>query len=1090
MAGRRLRNRKIIVVEGFILPLKETGNKKKKKGEEEGETESDTDENLEHEDDLQFHDLKDMIEISLGATSINASKVAKRFVKLKDLRSGDTYKVVGRFQFTSPWWKVTAKIFCHQKKWYLQGYPSYALRILTEKERDIVSLFLTKCGIHSDHVNIFFEYLTCHGLQFPEVLNTLQQIADKEKKKDENKSRFQSCINRCIFKSVEGQNVLKGLKFQSLMKYLPQLLPRSFLHILDMSNNALENLEQMIRTEVWKLGFRSILSKEFNLIGCEARLSAFEEADLLQTIPEIQKHALIIYDKLKETCWSNGHTYVRIDELTGLRPTEISIESEWDSLNFLKESKIIVIEKKRVYLEHLYNYEKEIAMCIKDLVDKPPWHISLNVEEVLRSAFTPPQMECFSKGKEFESTEDSERVNLDPDQIRAANMMCENPVTVVSGKGGSGKTTLVSLIFKAAVKNMHIAEKEELLQACEDLEQDQSAPEYWDIPTSKIPNADQVEKQNVSKATVLFTAPTGRAASLLNKKTGFPAYTLHQVIWNFNSIQRSKEKQAVFDWKFSEVQVLIVDEGSLVSVKILSTVLNLLMSNANLKKLIILGDIRQLPSIEPGNMLKDVYSSLHQVRWAIELSTNHRAESQLIIDNAAKIAEMGCKSVYTLLEYDAVMHVTNGIEISIPTPDKKFILVSLGSSPVALREAITILLKSAPGLDDPVTSQFIAFRRDDCAVINELCCKHYSGHLTKDHKRKSDFRVGDKVCCTRNGYVMDLTEESTSKLEKKQVRLCNGEIFFIIEDKTVYSNTGTSYSRFLLLDDKQNRPILVNFKEVEKECKLVHAWARTIHTFQGSEANTVVYVVGTAGRQNWQHIYTAVTRGRKRVYVVTSENHFTKAVTAKSPYRNTRLREWLQEKLVKPRLPPCFEGLQFQQQAGWAPTPAELCPALFNSSVSLSQVVPDLTSCVADEIKDRANSQSQKEDSYSEDLAFAQNYSWSPYSFELDNTECIWTKEGPKEAVDTLLQVGDRSTRDKLVGTIGGVSSSSEKSEASWSPGSKRSDNTLAGEEFAPKYSKILMESPLGCKRFKMMTLDNSSPQRGTNKKLFKEESE
>ncbi|XP_072915677.1 LOW QUALITY PROTEIN: DNA helicase B [Hemitrygon akajei] len=1083
MAGRRPRNRKIIVVEGFILPRKEAGEK-----EDEGEVESDTDENLEHEDDLQFHDFGDMREISLGANSIRASKVAKRFVELKDLRSGDTYKVVGRFQLTSPWWKVTAKLFCLQKKWYLQGYPSYALRILTEKECDIVSLFLTKCGTHPDHVKTFIEHFTHHSLQFPEVLNTLHQFADKEKKKDENKSDFQSCISHYIFKSVEGQNVLRGLKFQSLMKYLPQLLPRSFLHILNTKNDALENLEQMIDTEVWKLGFHSILSKESNLIGCEATLLAFEEADLLRTIPEIQKHALVIYDKLKKTCWSNGHTYLSIDELTGLRPTEISIESEWDSLKFLKESRIIVIEKKRVYLEHLYNYEKEIATCIKDLVDKPPWHISLNVEEVLRSAFTPPQTDCLCKGKEFGGTEDSERVNLDPDQIRAANMMCENPVTVISGKGGSGKTTLVSLIFKAAVKNMHIAEKEELLQACEDLEQDQSAPEFWNIPTSKIPDDDQVEKQDVSKATVLFTAPTGRAASLLKKKTGFPAYTLHQVMWNFNSVRHTKEKQAVFDWKFSEVQILIVDEGSLVSVKILSTVLKLLMKYANLKKLIILGDTRQLPSIEPGNMLKDVYSSLQQVRWAIELSTNHRAESQLIVDNAAKIAEMGCKSVYTPLEYDAVMHVTNGIEISIPTPDKKFILVSLGSSPIALQEAITILINRAPGLDDHVTSQFIAFRREDCAVINELCCKHYSKHLTKDEKKKSDFRVGDKVCCTRNGYVIDLTEESTSKLEKNRVRLCNGEIFFIIEDKTVYENT--SYNRFLLLDDKDDRQILVDFKEVGKECKLVHAWARTIHTFQGSEADTIVYVVGTAGRQNWQHIYTAVTRGRQRVYVVTSENHFTTAVTARSPQRNTRLRELLQEKLVKPRPAPYFEGSQFQQQASWAPTPAKLCPALFNSSVSSTQAVPNLTSCVADEIKDRANSQSQKEDSYSEDLAFAQNYSWSPLSLELDSTECIRTKERPTEAVNTLLQVDDGSTRDKLVGTIGEVSTSSEKSEPSWAPGSKRSDNTLAGEGFVPKYSKILMESPLGCTKFKMMTIHNYSPQRDTSKKLFKEESE
>ncbi|XP_051885728.1 DNA helicase B isoform X2 [Pristis pectinata] len=1063
MAGRCSWNREFIVVEGYVLPRKGSAEDEKVKV----EGESDTDENQEHEEDLQFFDLKDIINISLGATSINASSVARRFVKIKDLGSGDTYNVFGRFHFTSPWWKVTAKIFRHQKKWYLQWYPSYALRHLSGKEQSIVSLFLNKCGVHSDYIKEFIDYLSRHDLQFPEVLSILQQIAEEEKKKDENKNGFANCVIPYITKSVEGQHVLQALKFQRLMKYLPQLLPRYFLRTLKMSNDTLENLDQMICTEVWKLGFRSILSKELHLVGCEATLLAFEEADLLRTIPELQKHALIIYDKLKQICWKNGHTYVNIDELTGLRPSEFSVESAWESLKFLKESKIIVIEKKRVYLEPFYSYEQEIATCIKELVDKPPWCISMTVEEVLRNAFIQTQRECLPKGKEVDDTEHSEAVNLDPDQIRAATMMCENPVTIISGKGGSGKTTLVSLIFKAAVENMKVAENEELLQACEDLEQDQSAPECWDIPTTKVPNTGYIKKCEVSKATVLFTAPTGKAASLLRKKTGFAAYTLHQVIWNFNITQYPKEKRAVFDWKFSDVQVLIVDEGSLVSVKNLCTVLNLLMTYANLKKLIILGDIRQLPSIEPGNMLKDIYSSLYQVGWAIELPTNHRAESQLIVDNAAKIAEMGLRSVYIMLDYDAVMHISKEVEISIPTPDKKFILVSLESSPYVLREAINILLRRAPGLDNHVTSQFIAFRRD--------------------HKKYNDFQVGDKVCCTRNGYVVDFTKGLTSESEKERVRLCNGEIFFISEDKTVYTNT--SCMRYLRLDDKENRQILVNFEEVRRECKLMHAWAKTIHTFQGSEADTVVYVVGTAGRQNWQHIYTAVTRGRQRVYVVTSEDQFTSAVTARSPQRNTRLRELLQEKLIKPRPASCFEGLQSQQQPSWVSTPAAPSSTLFHSSVSSTRVLPNFTSCVADEIKDITNTQSQKEDSYSEDLAFAQNYSWSPYSLELDVTEYSRTWERPTEAVDSLLQIGDGSMRDTLAGTTAEASTRSEKIEASWSPGSKRSDDTLAGEGSAPKYSKVLMESPLGCTKFKMMTLDNSSPQRHT-KKLFKEESE
>ncbi|XP_069760086.1 DNA helicase B isoform X3 [Narcine bancroftii] len=1008
-------------------------------------------------------------------------------MKIKDLRTGETYKVFGHFHFTSPWWKVTIKIYCRQNKWYLQWYPSYSLVHLGQKQISIISLFLTKCDVNPIHIKEFIEYLSRDDLEFSKVLSILQQIADEEK--NENKDGFAKSIVTCISNSVEGQNVQQALKFQSLMKYLPQLLPRYFLRILKLNNTILQNLDQMIQTEMWKLGFNSILSKEVQLIGCEASLLAFEESDLLRTIPEIQKHALIIYDKLKRTCYRNGHTYVNIKELTGLRPSEFSVEIEWESLKFLKESKVIVIKMNRVYLECFYKYENEIASCIKELVDKPPWRISVPVEAVLSKACNPTKTEYSTEDKGVDDAQHNESFNLDQDQIKAGNMMCENPITIISGKGGCGKTTVISLIFKAVVENNEMAENEEILQACEDLEHDQSAPGTWDIPIAKTSNdAAGTEKLKISKGIVLFTAPTGKAASILRKKTGFAAYTLHQVIWNFHYTKYSKEKK-VFDWMFSEVQVLIVDEGSLVSVKILSTILNLLMNYANLKKLVILGDIRQLPSIEPGNMFKDMYSSLYQVGWAIELSTNHRAESRLIVDNSTKIAEMGLKSTYITLEYDAVIYLSKGIETSIPESDKKFILVSFESSSYGLQEAISLLLKWAPGLDKHETSQFIAFRRQDCAEINELCCKQYSKHLTRDHKKKLDFRVGDKVCCTRNGYVVNFIEDPNEKsgmdLDKKRVRLYNGDIFFIIEDKTEYGNFITSPTRQLKLDDRENRQILVNYEEIRKECKLVHAWARTIHTFQGSEADTVVYVVGSAGGQNWQHIYTAVTRGRQRVYVVTSEDQFIAAVTARSPRRNTRLRELLQEKLVKLGPAKCFEGLQTQQHTSCVTcTLTAPSTSLFDSSVSSSTVLPHLSSSVANGINVGTNTPSQKEDTYSEDLAFAQNYSWSPYSLELDSNESIGANERSTETVNSLRQIGDGFMSDTSAGTTG-----SKRIKAIWSPGSKRSVNIQADDELVPKYSKLL-ESPLGSTKFMMMSLASSSPSREINKRLFKEKSE
>ncbi len=124
---------------------------------------------------------------------------------------------------------------------------------------------------------------------------------------------------------------------------------------------------------------------------------------------------------------------------------------------------------------------------------------------------------------------DPSTIELDPDQVRAAEMMCANPVTVISGKGGCGKTTVVSLVFKAAMEQQ-TSDTEEVLKACEDFQNDSQGSSNGllsDVNEDKKDNeGSDSDKKPVE---VLLTAPTGRAASLLTKRTGFTAYTMHQV---------------------------------------------------------------------------------------------------------------------------------------------------------------------------------------------------------------------------------------------------------------------------------------------------------------------------------------------------------------------------------------------------------------------------------------------------------------------------------------------------------------------------------------------------------------------------------
>lgn len=103
--------------------------------------------------------------------------------------------------------------------------------------------------------------------------------------------------------------------------------------------------------------------------------------------------------------------------------------------------------------------------------------------------------------------------------------------------------------------------------------------------------------------------------------------------------------------------------------------------------------------------------------------------------------------------------------------------------------------------------------------------------------------------------------------------------------------------------------------------------------FQGSEERTVVYVVGNAGRQHWQHVYTAVTRGRCRVYVVAEELHLKRAVKNKEITRKTRLQRFLREAIAETNS--CPKQMSSPLRKCWQSQELE------TQSVSVTQGAPD-----------------------------------------------------------------------------------------------------------------------------------------------------
>ena len=316
--------------------------------------------------------------------------------------------------------------------------------------------------------------------------------------------------------------------------------------------------------------------------------------------PEIQD-ALTTYDELKKHCYgyNGGHTYLLEKDLklklsASCGKTDIG-EKDWERVSeILEENQAVLCEKvqtagrcgevqttTRVFLYNQWEKEINAANCFQRLFKIGATEIDGGVAPGF----------------------------MDKDQQNAVNRIIDEPLTIICGKGGSGKTTVVLATLQMLPPEM-----------------------------------------------VALTAPTGKAASNLTKKSSgaHEASTLHQLTASFfqwrrqkkawtEKIQNGKIKDNVKvpTWRYSQTEVWVVDECSLVPVSIFADAFHLLLeySEAGLKRVVLLGDHHQLPSIEPGNLLGDLVKHFSTTKNFVELKKCYRTESQLIIDNAKLIQD-------------------------------------------------------------------------------------------------------------------------------------------------------------------------------------------------------------------------------------------------------------------------------------------------------------------------------------------------------------------------------------------------------------------------------------------------------------------
>lgn len=185
----------------------------------------------------------------------------------------------------------------------------------------------------------------------------------------------------CVSLAATG----KAFLVPEFLKFAHRLFPNRVCSMFDECNlSTLESLNEAIKTEPWVVGYWTVLTRRFDLKGCEAKLTSFEECNLLQGMPIVMQDALRIYSSLCTMICKFGHTYVHLWQLKG---KQTNIRNWEESLAYLSTIDAVETSKDHqgnrriVFLPYLRGYEKNIARNLSEMMTKSPWIGDIEINE-------------------------------------------------------------------------------------------------------------------------------------------------------------------------------------------------------------------------------------------------------------------------------------------------------------------------------------------------------------------------------------------------------------------------------------------------------------------------------------------------------------------------------------------------------------------------------------------------------------------------------------------------------------------------------------------------------------------------------------
>jgi exodeoxyribonuclease V alpha subunit len=318
--------------------------------------------------------------------------------------------------------------------------------------------------------------------------------------------------------------------------------------------------------------------------------------------------------------------------------------------------------------------------------------------------------------------------------------------------------------------------------------------------------------------------------------------------------------------------VIIIDEMSMVDISLMYALLKAIAVGT---RLILVGDINQLPSVGPGNVLKDIIAA-HACNVVKLTKIFRQASTSDIIVNAHKINE--------------------GEEVALDNKSTDFFFLHRYDAEMVIREVLTLVSKKLPKYvgATPYDIQVLTPTRKGLLGVERLNAV-LQQYLNPPEKRKREkehgemrFREGDKVMQTRNNYQLEWEVRSKYGIvSDKGTGIFNGDMGIIREIN--------DFAEQMTIEFDEGRMVDYPYKLLDE---LELAYAITIHKSQGSEYPAVVIplLAGPALLMNRNLLYTAVTRAKKCVTLVGDEKTFASMVKNNSQQRRysglcERLRE-------------------------------------------------------------------------------------------------------------------------------------------------------------------------------------------------------